>query len=112
MNPRCFYKRPRFGFAAVAHIAFADEDDELLEPWMIGPAMKSSGNGRHAGNRAPSGLSAALLHDSMDLAGCVAAPRALMDKFDLLYGDGFDLRDGSLLDRKRFCNRGRLRQRL
>jgi len=37
MNTRCFYKRPRFGFASVAHITFADEDDELLEPWMIGP---------------------------------------------------------------------------
>jgi len=36
MNTRFFHKRSRFRFAAIARIAFADEDDELLEPWMIG----------------------------------------------------------------------------
>jgi hypothetical protein len=36
MNTRFFHKRSRFRFAAVVRIAFADEDDELLEAWMIG----------------------------------------------------------------------------
>ena len=42
MNTRYFHqRRPRSGLAAVGHIAFADEDDGLIETWMIGPGNET-----------------------------------------------------------------------
>jgi hypothetical protein len=43
MNTRYFHqRRPRSRLAAVGHIAFADEDDGLIETWMIGPGNEIS----------------------------------------------------------------------
>ena len=43
MNTRYFHqRRPRSGLAAVGRIAFADEDDGLIETWMIGPGNETS----------------------------------------------------------------------
>jgi hypothetical protein len=47
MNTRYFHqRRPRSGLAAVGHIAFADEDDGLIETWMIGPGNEISSERR------------------------------------------------------------------
>ena len=46
MKARHFYHQPRSGVAATGPIAFADEDDDQIETWMIGQGSEPSGN-RH-----------------------------------------------------------------
>jgi hypothetical protein len=46
MKARHFYHQPRSGVAATGPIAFADEDDDQIETWMIGQGQELSGNRR------------------------------------------------------------------
>jgi len=46
MKARHFHHQPRPGVISTGPIAFADEDDDQLETWMIGQGHEPSGN-RH-----------------------------------------------------------------
>jgi hypothetical protein len=46
MKARHFHHQPRPGVIAAGPIAFADEDDDQIETWMIGQGQEPSGN-RH-----------------------------------------------------------------
>jgi hypothetical protein len=46
MKVRHFHHQPRPGGIATGPIAFADEDDDQIETWMIGQGQELSGN-RH-----------------------------------------------------------------
>jgi hypothetical protein len=50
MKARHFHHQPRPGVFAPGPIAFADEDDDQIETWMIGPGQEPSGN-RHTAVR-------------------------------------------------------------
>jgi hypothetical protein len=52
MKARHFHHQPRSGVAATGPIAFADEDDDQIETWMIGQGQEPSGN-RHTVARKP-----------------------------------------------------------
>ena len=44
MKARHFHHQSRSGVAATGPIAFADEDDDQIETWMIGQGQEPSGN--------------------------------------------------------------------
>jgi hypothetical protein len=46
MKARHFHHQSRSGEAATGPIAFADEDDDQIETWMIGQGQELSGNRR------------------------------------------------------------------
>ena len=46
MKARHFHHQPQSGIPATGPIAFADEDDDQIETWMIGQGQEPSGN-RH-----------------------------------------------------------------
>jgi len=46
MKARHFHHQPRSGIPVAGPIAYADEDDDQLETWMIGQGHEPSGN-RH-----------------------------------------------------------------
>jgi len=54
MKARYFHHQPRSGITATGPIAFADEDDDPIETWMIGQGQEPSGN-RHTVARKPWG---------------------------------------------------------
>jgi hypothetical protein len=54
MKARHFHHQPRSGVTATGPIAFADEDDDQIETWMIGQGQEPSGN-RHTFARKPWG---------------------------------------------------------
>jgi hypothetical protein len=54
MKARHFHHQPRSGVTATGPIAFADEDDDQIETWMIGQGQELSGS-RHTVARKPWG---------------------------------------------------------